>query len=56
MRVVSRLRGRENLNKESGRELQLRFLKTLEDIVVSDCKPLIDGNTVSMLMAPKKKK
>ena len=51
-----RFKGREMAHPELGREVMLRFAQKLEDIAEIEQKPIMEGRTMTMILAPKKDK
>jgi translation initiation factor IF-3 len=55
IKTTIRFRGREMAHTELGQEVLLRFANELSDVAEIEEKPSLDGRTMSMLLAPKKK-
>lgn len=51
-----RFRGREMAHPELGREVLLRFAKTLADISEVEKPPVLEGRFMSLILMPKKEK
>ena len=51
-----RFRGRQMAHPELGREVLIRFADTLSDVAVIDQKPNMEGNTMALILMPKKEK
>ena len=51
-----RFRGRQMAHQELGREVLIRFADTLSDVAVIDQKPNMEGNTMALILMPKKEK
>ena len=51
-----RFRGRQMAHPELGREVLIRFANTLSDVAVIDQKPNMEGNTMALILMPKKEK
>lgn len=56
VKVVVRLKGREMIRPEAGKEVLLRFAEAVKDIAEIEQRPKIDGRFVSMMLIPKKDK
>ena len=51
-----RFRGRQMAHPELGREVLIRFADTLSDVAIIDQKPNMEGNTMALILMPKKDK
>ena len=50
-----RFKGRQMAYTEQGKEVLLKFANELSDVADIEDKPVLNGRTMSMLLAPKKK-
>lgn len=55
IKATIRFRGREMAHTELGQEVLLRFANELSEVADIEDKPSLEGRTMSMLLAPKKK-
>jgi translation initiation factor IF-3 len=55
IKTTIRFKGREMAHTEIGREVLLRFAQELSEVADIEEKPSLEGKTMSMLLAPKKK-
>lgn len=55
VKVSMRFRGRQMAHTEIGLEVMNKFLEGIEDVVVVEKKPKLEGNTMIMYIAPQKK-
>lgn len=51
-----RFRGRQMAHPELGRDVLIRFAEALSDVAVIDQKPNMEGNTMALILMPKKEK
>lgn len=56
IKVSIRFKGREMAHPELGKEVLLRFAKTLENIAVIEQNPKLEGRFMTMILAPLKEK
>lgn len=56
VKIDMRFRGRMMTRQEVGRQIMNDFLEQLKDEVVVEKKPSLEGNTMSVVLAPAKKK
>lgn len=56
VKIDMRFRGRMMTRQEVGRQIMNDFLEQLKDIAVVEKKPSLEGNTMSLILAPQKKK
>lgn len=56
VKIDMRFRGRMMTRQEVGRQIMNDFLEQLKDEVVVEKKPAMEGNTMSVVLAPVKKK
>lgn len=56
VKIDMRFRGRMMTRQEVGRQIMNNFLEQLKDEVVVEKKPSLEGNTMSVVLAPAKKK
>ena len=56
IKVSIRFKGREMAHPELGKEVLLRFAKTLENIAVIEQSPKLEGRFMTMILAPLKEK
>lgn len=56
VKIDMRFRGRMMTRQDVGRQIMNDFLNELKDIVVIEKKPSLEGNTMSVVLAPQKKK
>ena len=56
IKVSIRFKGREMAHPELGKEVLLRFAKTLENIAVIEQNPKLEGRLMTMILAPLKEK
>ena len=56
IKVSIRFKGREMAHPELGKEVLLRFAKTLENIAVIEQNPKLEGRFMTMILAPIKEK
>ena len=56
IKVTIRFKGREMAHPELGKEVLLRFAKTLENIAVIEQNPKLEGRFMTMILAPLKEK
>lgn len=56
VKIDMRFRGRMMTRQEVGKQIMNDFLEQLKDIVVVEKKPTLEGNTMSLILAPQKKK
>ena len=54
IKVTIRFRGRELAHTELGKETMLRFAEALKDYADIESKPVLEGRTMVMMLAPKK--
>lgn len=54
VRIDMRFRGRMITRKEVGEEVMNRFCESMSDVATVDKKPSMEGNTMSVVLAPKK--
>ena len=50
-----RFRGRMMTRQEVGREIMNNFIQEMAEIAIVEKKPSLEGNTMSTVLAPKKK-
>ncbi|WP_300963690.1 translation initiation factor IF-3 [uncultured Dubosiella sp.] len=55
VKIDMRFRGRMMTRQEVGREIMNQFLDEIKEIAVIEEKPSLEGNTMSTVLAPKKK-
>ena len=55
VKIDMRFRGRMMTRQEGGREIMNQFLDEIKEIAVIEKKPSLEGNTMSTVLAPKKK-
>ncbi|MEY8258327.1 translation initiation factor IF-3 [Erysipelotrichaceae bacterium 66-17] len=55
VKIDMRFRGRMMTRQEVGREIMNQFLDEVKEIAVIEKKPSLEGNTMSTVLAPKKK-
>ena len=55
VKIDMRFRGRMMTRLEVGRKIMDSFIEECADIATVEKKPLLEGNTMSTVMAPKKK-
>ncbi|GJM58002.1 translation initiation factor IF-3 [uncultured Dubosiella sp.] len=55
VKIDMRFRGRMMTRQEVGREIMNQFLDEIKEIAVIEKKPSLEGNTMSTVLAPKKK-
>ncbi|MDY2957707.1 translation initiation factor IF-3 [Floccifex sp.] len=55
VKIDMRFRGRMMTRQEVGREIMNNFIQELAEIAVVEKKPSLEGNTMSTVLAPKKK-
>ncbi len=55
VKIDMRFRGRMMTRQEVGRQIMNQFLDEVKDIAVIEKKPALEGNTMSTVLAPKKK-
>lgn len=55
VKVSMRFRGRQMAHVDLGKQVMKEFLKGIEDIVVVEKQPKLEGNNLFMFIAPKKK-
>lgn len=55
VKVDMRFRGRMITRKEVGETVMKRFIEQISDIAVVDKQPSMEGNTMSVVLSPKKK-
>ena len=55
VKVSMRFRGRQMAHTEIGKSVMQEFLTGIEDIVVVEKAPKLEGNSLFMFIAPKKK-
>lgn len=55
VKVSMRFRGRQMAHTDLGKEVMNEFLEGIEDIVVVEKQPKLEGNNLFMFIAPKKK-
>lgn len=55
VKVDMRFRGRMMTRQEVGRQIMNQFLEAMQDIANVEKKPSLEGNTMSVTLAPKKK-
>ena len=56
IKVTIRFRGREMAHTEVGLEVMNRFAEQLNEYADVESKPILDGKTMIMVLAPKKEK
>ncbi len=56
VKIDMRFRGRMMTRQEVGRQIMNDFLDQLKDVAVVEKKPALEGNTMSLILAPQKKK
>lgn len=56
VKIDMRFRGRMMTRQEVGRQIMNDFLDQLKDIAIVEKKPSLEGNTMSLILAPQKKK
>mgnify|MGYP004448175905 CR=1 FL=1 len=56
VKIDMRFRGRMMTRQKVGKQIMNDFLEQLKDIVVVEKKPTLEGNTMSLILAPQKKK
>ena len=56
VKIDMRFRGRMMTRQEVGKQIMNDFLEQLKDIVIVEKKPTLEGNTMSLILAPQKKK
>ena len=54
IKVTIRFRGREMAHTDLGKETMLRFAESLKDYADIESKPVLEGKTMVMMLAPKK--
>ncbi len=54
IKVSIRFKGRRIERPELGEEVMMRFAEELSDVAVIESKPVLEGRTMLMLLAPKK--
>ncbi len=54
IKVSIRFRGREMAHTDLGKETMLRFAEALKDYADIESKPVLEGKTMVMMLAPKK--
>ena len=55
VRIDMRFRGRMMTRQEVGREIMNNFIQEMAEIAIVEKKPSLEGNTMSKVLAPKKK-
>ena len=55
VKIDMRFRGRMMTRQEVGRQIMNDFLEALKDVAMVEKKPSLEGNTMSTVLAPKKK-
>ncbi|MBP3851083.1 MAG: translation initiation factor IF-3, partial [Erysipelotrichaceae bacterium] len=55
VKVDMRFRGRLITRQEVGRRIMNDFIDALEEVALVEKKPKLEGNTMSVTLAPKKK-
>ena len=55
VKIDMRFRGRMMTRQEVGRQIMNQFLDEVKDIAVIEKEPALEGNTMSTVLAPKKK-
>ena len=55
VRIDMRFRGRMMTRQEVGREIMNNFIQEMAEIAIVEKKPSLEGNTMSTVLAPKKK-
>ena len=55
VKVDMRFRGRMITRKEVGETVMKRFIEQISDIAVVDKQPSMEGNTMSIVLSPKRK-
>lgn len=55
VKVSMRFRGRQMAHVDLGKQVMKQFLEGIEDIVVVEKQPKLEGNNLFMFIAPKKK-
>ena len=55
VKIDMRFRGRMISRQEVGKEIMNQFLDKMSDIATVEKKPSLEGNTMSTVLAPKKK-
>jgi translation initiation factor IF-3 len=56
VKITVRFRGRELMHNDLGMEVIKRFEKELEDLIVVEQPPKMEGRQIVMMVSPKKKK
>lgn len=56
VKIDMRFRGRMMTRQEVGRSIMNSFLDQMKDLAVVEKKPALEGNTMSVVLAPQKKK
>ena len=56
VKIDMRFRGRMMTRQEVGRQIMNDFLDQLKYVAVVEKKPALEGNTMSLILAPQKKK
>jgi translation initiation factor IF-3 len=56
VKIDMRFRGRMMSRQDVGKQIMNDFLEQLKDIIVIEKRPSLEGNTMSVVLAPQKKK
>lgn len=56
VKIDMRFRGRMMTRQDVGRQIMNDFLEQVKDIAIVEKKPSLEGNTMSLVLAPQKKK
>ena len=56
IKITIRFKGRQMAHTEVGQEVMERFAESLKDVADVESKPVLEGRTMIMMLAPKKEK
>ena len=54
IKVTIRFKGRQMAHTDLGQDVMIKFADRLSDISIITDKPVLDGKTMTMMLAPKK--